>query len=253
MTSPRKTTESLSVTQYLLPKHGNELSECEDAIGLNEPAHRFAVSDGATEAFDAGNWSRRLAQDWVQNEGLLSGKDFWQWLDKEGEALRESWIGQQLSWYSEAKQRIGSFAAFVGVEIDFSEEVPTWTSIALGDSCLVHVRGDELVDSFPISKSASFGSSPILAPSSAATNSHAANEIAVSSGRLLPADELFLLSDAIASWYLMLSEQGDSSTKSQFGKLLEGDTPVLLEEFLELQRTSGRLKNDDVAIVRLML
>jgi hypothetical protein len=251
MTSPRKTTEALTVSQFLLPKHGHELSECEDAIGINERVYRFAVSDGATEAFDAGNWSRRLAQSWVNQDGLLSGNDFWRWIMKEGDELTQSWNGQQLSWYSEAKQRIGSFAAFVGVEIDFSDNTPQWTAIALGDSCLMHVRGDELLDSFPISESTRFGSSPVLAPSSAAANSHALNEIAVSSGRLLSGDKLFLMSDAIASWYLMLSERGDSATKSQFDELLDNDTPGVLEEFLELQRAEGRLKNDDIAIVKL--
>ena len=253
MTSPRKTTETVAVTRYLLPKHGNEMSECEDAIGINEARYRFVVADGATEAFDAGNWSRRLAQNWVDSDGLLSATEFWQWLIKEGEALTESWKGQQLSWYSEAKQRIGSFAAFVGVEIDFSGSSPHWTAIALGDSCIVHTRGMELIDSFPISNSTLFGSAPILAPSSAATNSRASNEIAVTSGRLDPSDEVFLLSDAIASWYLMLSEQGDSATRSQFGELLDDASPQPLEEFLELQRTSGRLKNDDIAIIRLTL
>jgi len=251
MTSPRKTT--ITITRYLLPKHGNEMSECEDAIGVNETRYRFVVADGATEAFDAGNWSRRLAQNWVDREGLLTASEFWQWLIEEGQALTESWKGQQLSWYSEAKQRLGSFAAFVGVEIDFTESRPNWTAIALGDSCLVHARGNELMDSFPISNSTLFGSAPILAPSAAATNSHASNEIAVSSGRLESGDEVFLLSDAIASWYLRLSEQSDASTRDQFGELLNDNNRHGLEEFLELQRTSGRLKNDDIAIIRLML
>lgn len=253
MTSPRKTTEALAVTRFLLPKHGNEMSECEDAIGVNETRYRFVVADGATEAFDAGNWSRRLAQNWVDRDGLLTATEFWQWLISQGEALTESWKGQQLSWYSEAKQRIGSFAAFVGVEIDFDGSSPHWTAIALGDSCLIHARGDELIDSFPISNSTLFGSSPILAPSAAATNSHASNEIAVTSGRLDPGDQVFLMSDAIASWYLMLTEQGDSATKSQFCELLGDPNQQRLEEFLELQRTSGRLKNDDIAIIRLTL
>ena len=157
---------------------------------------------------------------------------------------------RSLAWYSEAKQRIGSFAAFVGVEIDLNEKL--WTALALGDSCVIHVRGNELVDSFPISDSTRFGSAPVLAPSLAATNTHAQNEIAVSSGRLVSGDELFLLSDAVASWYLMLSEQADGVTKSRFAELLDNDDQETLTDFLELQRSLGRLKNDDVAIVRLM-
>ena len=253
MTSPRMTVGVLSIRQFLLPKHGNQLSECEDAIGINENSYRFAVADGATEAFDAGNWSRRLATSWVTQHGLLSGNDFWQWVITEGEELTASWNGQQLSWYSEAKQRIGSFAAFVGLELDFDTPKPVWTAIALGDSCLIHVNGDQVLDSFPISSSTGFGSAPVLAPSCAANNQHAFHEVAVTSGTLSKGDELWLLSDAVASWYLMLSEERDVETRSEFRELLDDDSNEPLVEFLELQRSSGRLKNDDVAIVRLML
>jgi hypothetical protein len=253
MTSPQQTTtRPLIVRQFLLPKEGHELSECEDAIGMNETSYRFAVADGATEAFDAGNWARRLAENWVQQTGLLNRDEFWQWLVNEGQALSESWNGQQLAWYSEAKQRIGSFAAFVGVEIDFNLGKQDWKAIALGDSCLVQVRAGRVVDSFPLSDSTSFGSAPVLVPSSAATNVRALNEIAIRSGSLLGGDELLLLSDAVASWYLMLFEQADRETISQFATLFSNEPKEPLVKFLELQRSLGRLKNDDVAIVNLV-
>jgi hypothetical protein len=253
MTSPQKTTaHPLIVRQFLLPKEGHELPECEDAIGVDLVARRFAVADGATEAFDAGNWARLLAQNWVGRTGLLSRDEFWQWLVEEGQALSESWVGQQLAWYSEAKQRIGSFAAFVGVEIDFNSDIPTWKAIALGDSCLVHVRAGQVVEAFPLSDSKSFGSAPILAPSSATINARALTEIKTCSGSFVSGDELLLLSDAVASWYLMLLEQEDRETRSQFTQLLDDRVKEPLVKFLEQQRSSGRLKNDDVAIVSLL-
>ena len=43
----------LQTRQLLLPKLGHELSECEDAIAIDAERWRFAVADGATEAFDA--------------------------------------------------------------------------------------------------------------------------------------------------------------------------------------------------------
>ena len=73
---------------------------------------RFAVADGATEAFDARNWAERLAQHWVEHDSALTVEDFRQWVAGEGRELHDSWNGLTLSWYSEEKARDGSFAAF---------------------------------------------------------------------------------------------------------------------------------------------
>jgi hypothetical protein len=59
-------TWELQTRQLLLPKLDHEVAECEDFIAEDAETCRFAVTDGATEAFDARNWARRLAQNWVQ-------------------------------------------------------------------------------------------------------------------------------------------------------------------------------------------
>jgi hypothetical protein len=63
VTSPVEiTTPQLQSANLLLPKMAHRLSECEDAVGIDATRHRFAIADGATEAFDARNWAQRLAQ-----------------------------------------------------------------------------------------------------------------------------------------------------------------------------------------------
>src|SRR5262245_39221142 len=106
----------LQTWQFLRPKLGHTSAECEDAIAVDSDSCRFAVSDGATEAFDARNWASRLALNWVQNESALTPPEFRDWVAAQGRELRDSWNGLSLSWYSEEKARNGSFAAFVGVE-----------------------------------------------------------------------------------------------------------------------------------------
>src|ERR671932_253708 len=104
----------LRADQFLLPKEGAQEAECEDAVGVNLAAHRFAVADGATEAFDARNWARRLAEGWVATEPpALSRETFGAWVAEQGVALHDSWQGRTLPWYAEEKARRGSFAAFV--------------------------------------------------------------------------------------------------------------------------------------------
>jgi hypothetical protein len=248
MTAPIKH-QPVKVRQFLLPKEGHDLIECEDAIGVDQTLHRFAVADGATEAFDAGNWARRLVHNWVTRNGILNQEEFWQWLTEEGQSLDDSWKGQQLSWYSETKQRSGSFAAFVGVELDANGH---WTAIALGDCCLIQIRAHEIVESFPLSKANDFGSAPVLAPSFTGANSHALDKVVIKSGTIVPGDELLLVSDAIAAWFLALQQQGSAEAKTLFAEVVANGSNELLVEFLELQRSSGHLKNDDIAIVSLV-
>ena len=245
MTSPRKTASpGLTVNHVLLPKQGHSPAECEDAFACNPTTMRFAVADGATESFDAASWARRLATKWVDASDLLSEEDFWTWLKSEGQSHNDSWDRFDLPWYSMEKRRAGSFAAFEGVEIQRDK---SWHALALGDSCLLHCRSSDVLMMFPVSGSINFGSAPVLAPSCTELNAHARSAITLQSGDLVEGDRLLLLSDAIAAWCIRLSEQQDYKRMSDFEDLLGDETAI--SGFLELERSEGRLKDDDVAIV----
>jgi hypothetical protein len=250
MTSPRKTASpDLTIRHLLLPKRGHTLAECEDAFACNRSALRFAVADGATEAFDSATWAQRLAIKWVSASGLLTEDDFWTWLKNEGQAHNDSWNRLDLPWYSSEKRRAGSFAAFVGVEFQLDCDIPCWKAIALGDSCLVHSRNRAVEMVFPVLNSSDFGSAPVLAPSCADLNAHARSTIVFHSGDVIAGDRLLLLSDAIAAGYLRLYENHDDKTTSTFHDLLNDNDEPPISDFLELERSTGRLKDDDVAIV----
>jgi hypothetical protein len=207
---------------------------------------RFAVADGATESFDAASWAQRLATRWVNSSDLLTEEGFWTWLQSEGQAHNDSWNRLDLPWYSMEKRRAGSFAAFVGVEI---QDDKSWNALALGDSCLVHCGTSNVRMMFPVSGSIDFGSAPVLAPSCTELNIHARSAIALKAGKLGDDDKLLLLSDAIAAWFIRLNEQQDNKTMSDLYRLLrQGDETAILD-FLELERSAGRLKDDDVVIV----
>ena len=247
MTSPLKTASpEPTVNHVLLPKHGHSLVECEDAFACNRTTRRFAVADGATESFDAASWAQRLATKWVNSSDLLTEEDIWSWLKSEGQVHNDSWDRLDLPWYSMEKRRAGSFAAFVGVEI---HDDKSWNALALGDSCLVHCGTSNVQMMFPVSSSIDFGSAPVLAPSCTELNIHARSAIALKTGKLDDGDKLLLLSDAIAAWYIGLNEQQDHKTWSDFDDLLSQGDKTALSDFLELERATGRLKDDDVAIV----
>jgi len=231
--------------QVLLPKSGFESSECEDVIGINEQNCRFAVADGATEAFDARSWAQRLAGNWVHNDSALTAQTFHDWVASEGLALHSSWKQLTLPWYAEEKARKGSFAAFVGVELDLRSEWPSWKAIALGDACLLHCRDGALLKSLPLSNSASFNSAPLLVASDPVFYKTSTDSLVIDSGRCRHNDVLFLVSDAAATWYLERFEQND------FRDILRDNDEPNAAKFFENERLAGRIRNDDIAVIRL--
>ena len=235
----------LRTQQVLLPKSGFDSSECEDFIGVDEDNCRFAVADGATEAFDARNWAQRLAETWVREGSALTPETFHDWVGREGLALHSSWSQMTLPWYAEEKARKGSFAAFVGVELDLMSDAPSWKAVALGDACLLHCRDGALVKSFPLSQSASFNSAPLLVASDPVFYKNSADSLVIESGRCEPNDILFLVSDAAAAWYLERFEQND------FSDILRDNDEPDAAKFFENERQAGRIRNDDIAVIRL--
>ena len=240
----------LDVQQFLLPKSGAELSECEDAIGINLDALRFVVADGATEAFDSRSWAKRLAERWALDEPpALSVETFQAWAIAQGEALHSSWNGRQLSWYAEEKARNGSFAAFVGVQFELTPSAPRWRAVALGDSCLIQLRGGAICNALPVSDYQSFTATPLLIPSSSSLRSVLARTV-VASGLVEPGDLFLLLSDAAACWYLKHAlEHGP--LRERFDFLLAAAQNDELARLFEAERLERRIADDDVAILRI--
>lgn len=243
----QSTTWELPLRQLLLPKLDQEASECEDAIAIDAQTCRFAVADGATEAFDARNWAERLAQHWVQRKSTLTIEEFREWVAAEGRELHDSWNGLTLSWYSEEKARKGSFAALVGVELDFKSDSPSWKAIALGDTCLLHCRQTTLVKSLPLDRSESFNSAPVLVASDSSLHESSMQSVVADSGTCQNGDVLLLMSDAVASWCLQRFENGDFDVEQFLGVKTDEE----LREFFDTERVAGRIRNDDLAIVRI--
>jgi hypothetical protein len=235
----------LQLRQLLLPKLDHDASECEDAIAFDIHTARFAVTDGATEAFHAQQWARNLAERWVRNEATLTLEEFRKWVAAEGRELHDSWTGLTLSWYSEEKARTGSFAAFAGIELDLKSGTPSWKAIALGDTCVLHCRGSALVKSLPLSRSESFNSAPVLVASNCAAHECTMQSVVVDSGSCENDDVLLLASDAAASWCLQRFENGDFDPDFLSAEDEE------LRRFFDAERQAGRIRNDDLAIVRI--
>lgn len=247
-----------------LQKAGNQPSENEDAFAPDSasapgrvsvpedaPLH-VAVADGATESLFSGYWARLLAGAFARGEvpdaaGLLAVLP----------ALQGQWhahVGAKpLPWYAEEKLREGAFATLLGVRLlapPTAEGPGTWEALAVGDSCLFHLREERLVHSFPLEQSAAFGSSPFLLSTHAWQNARVGPQVRVASGDVRDGDTLFLMTDALACWFLAEHEQGHAPWTALPGAF-SGEGRAAFEALVGRLRAEKAMRNDDVTLLQL--
>jgi hypothetical protein len=241
----------IQIRHFVLPKEGSAAEECEDAVAFDAGSLRFAVADGATEAFDARRWAARLAAEWVGAvRAPLTAAEFGPWLKEQGEWLHASWEGRKLPWYAEEKRRAGSFAAFVGLRLEAVGKKMSWRAVALGDSCLVQRRGGEVLDAFPLNSHEAFTSTPWLVPSSDSVRETALAKLIEREGSAEPGDTFLLMTDALSAWYFETTARRDPCAE-QFDSLLAASENGSLSELVRRERAAVRMKDDDVAAVRI--
>ena len=243
----------VGVQQFVLPKEGSAADECEDAVAQSADASRFALADGATEAFDARRWAERLAESWVGAKSApLTVEEFRPWLVEQGEWLRASWEGRKLPWYAEEKRRAGSFAAFVGLRLEARGRAMRWDAIALGDSCLVQTRGGRVETAMPLTTHEEFNTSPPLVPSNESAHDAALARFVSARGEAERGDVFLLMSDALSAWFFESASKSDGRA-AEFDSLLAASENESLAGLVRRERESKRMKDDDVAVIRVHL
>jgi len=235
----------------LLPKTGATPGECEDAIGLDATARRFAIADGATEAFDARGWAERLALAWTKVDALPRvPEDFIEWACGEGAAWASVWNGRELPWYAAEKRRAGSFAAFLGLEFTEGASGLRWRAVAVGDVCLIQVRAGAVSGALPIADWRDFNQTPRLVRSVEARSLMRESDVIIAEGAVENSAVFWLLSDAMAAWCLRAFAE-DATRVAEFENLLLQANDASLTKFIDEERAALRLRDDDVAAIRI--
>lgn len=247
----------VSAQGFWAPKLGNQDSEYEDAfyprgqiIGQEAKLFSFAVADGATETSFSGIWAKQLVRAFCK--GMSDGPA----IAKELVSLREHWrkivSRRPLPWYAEEKIRSGAFAAIIGLVLEDGSDAKgqgTWKAIAVGDSCVFHVRNKQVLGCFPIKKSADFNNSPQLLSSNNPVNDGDKVRVVKRSGRWLEGDTFYLMTDAIACWFMKQVEANIVPAR-ELAYLTDGDSnPFRL--WLKDLRDHQSVRNDDVTILRI--
>ncbi len=230
------------------PKRGDTEDEYEDAWAADPARGRFAVDDGASETAFAGRWAQLLTEEFLEAKRPL---DLTAWLEQPRQRWADEMMSLELPWYAEMKRELGGFAAFLGVRLHgpSADRPASWRAVAVGDSCLIRVRQDGRIRSFPMRKASDFGNQPRLIGS----RGHPEIETAYAHGVLSPGDRLLLLTDALAQWHLQCQEQGGRAG-DDVAAVLSADQPdAAFASWIEEQRDRGELRNDDVTLLAIDL
>jgi len=225
-----------AATNRTAPKQGRAQAENEDSFDGNRTSGRYAVADGASTAARSEVWSRILAEAFVREridplrpEQLADLRDRW-W---------KQVCSGSLPWYAQTKLLEGSAATFLGLTVTAGR----FRAVAMGDTCLLHVRRGALLAAGPLERSDQFTRTPPL------VYTHPAVELAeehawVREGEHEPGDAFVLATDAVAKHLLHRHEQDGAVPP-----LPKSDDRV--DKFLTWvheQRAAGQLDNDDATM-----
>jgi len=270
-----------SVIAYWAAKEGSSVTEYEDAwqvlpcTGDEIPGDwaAVAVADGATESLLARQWAAMMAEEfavasaaahdaYLFAETALALSSRWPAVVKSYIAEREN-AERPLRWYERPGMEKGAFATLLALQVNIDSQlvgdactqpdsvdsgslrvIGGWTSAALGDTCLFHVRGGQLRVAFPLSESAHFDTSPPLLGSFGADPEAIADHVRFAEGTVAEGDDFFVCTDALAAWFLARAEEGGRPWET-----LRDLTEIGFAEWVSEARRANGLRNDDVTLV----
>ena len=231
----------------MTPKLGHDARECEDRFSSS--SRRFAVADGASESGYSHVWAQILADSFCRSHASrLDSGELTAWLAR----CRAEWrrwadaaaLGD-LPWFARQTLRAGAFATFIGVAFSQGD----WHAVACGDACLFVVRDDRLAAAFPLADGDGFDNTPPLLPTATHVGGPGTNDLRTATGIAEPGDAFYLMSDALAHWFLADHDRGDKPWLALDGVR----TPRDFDRFVSASRESHALKNDDVTLMTIVI
>ena len=246
---------------YWAPKEACTDEEYEDAYawwprgrrldGVTGDRFSFAAADGATASSYSGLWAKQLVRAFVT--GRLRA-------DNLAEALcllSKRWLKKapkrSLAWWAEQSLERGAFAALVGLTLEgngSNASTWSWRGLAVGDSCLIHMRERSVEVSFPLQRADQFGTTPVLLSTDAAAVEAALAERKTVDGHGVTGDRFYLMTDALAQWFLDDWERGGEPWVSLEDFGVDPASPPFRDWLSDLRR-AGRIRNDDVTLLRI--
>ncbi len=225
-------------------KHPGDADRNEDAFTWSPERSALALSAGATESFDSRSWARILVRLFILKPVLSMAR-----VDLAITAFTRRHDPQSMSWSRQVAFDRGSFATLLGVAV--GPESKQARVLAIGDTVALLLDGTRLVASFPYTDPEDFRRRPTLLSTRREHNSflkrpgHAGASTAVWRLDWLAQPRIVCMTDAIAEWFLRLS-QADSCA----GEILLDISDIAdLEALVAHEREACRMRVDDSTVL----
>jgi hypothetical protein len=230
------------------PKMGNSAEEYEDSVATDLRCGRFVIADGAGQGIFSRQWADLLTQRWLEQPPDVAESDALSaWVAAARQSWREIIRYPELSGLHQEKvDRLGTGATLLALELTAGSSdlgCHSWRAAAVGDCCLFHVRNNELLQTFPVQKSADFGTTPNLIPTVRQFAPHIRAATAQGGGE--PGDLYILATDAVAQHLL---QRHESDAEIDWTKLWNAD-PTCWQQLLEEWRDQRQIVNDDSTLI----
>jgi len=237
-------------------KAGNPEHEYEDSfwprrvvLGERRSELSVAVADGATESSFSAVWATQLVRAYCR--GILNSDNVRDSLLKKQRAWARFVKRKPLPWYAEEKVRKGAFSTILGFSMRDGDRTKTsglWDAFAVGDTCLVQIRGETLLTSFPLSTADAFTNSPFLLGSNPEANIDVESQTKAQTGTWQSGDKFYLMTDALAAWFFREVENNQAPWLA-LRDLDSDELPFRL--WLDDLRDTHQMRNDDVTLYRI--
>lgn len=161
--------------------------------------------------------------------------------------------GAPIQWYEEPGLARGAFSTLIVTDVFRARDGQRrWKAAAIGDSCLFLVRDEHLVVSFPVEDPEQFTSRPSLLPSRSAAADLVMRNMAHCASEWEPGDSFYITTDALAAWFLRADQRGERPWEI-LRDLETSDSVMDFEDWVNLERSRGELKDDDTTLIRIDL
>lgn len=250
-------------------KKGNKPDEYEDAFAPRFPDtswnkdipstgtsnHSFSIADGASEGFLSKRWAEVLVDFFQPGEEIKNADDFGkclvpvygEWRKRKAEYLADRAQNNPLKWFEEQGIANGGYSSVLAVR--FAHDLKwRYQAVAVGDSCLFHIRQRKPIKAFPIERSELFDSRPRLLSSESFDRDALCRSLHVDTSyanHFKPGDCLYLMTDALSAWFLREIEAHRNPVDTI--KTLRSQDQF--SEFVNDLRKEGSLGNDDTTLM----
>jgi hypothetical protein len=248
---------SIKFQTLAVQKDGNTVDEYQDASTTNTIKYDgaleiyAAVADGATDSYFAGIWARMLTR--AFSKGAIETIDD---LQRQLGCLSERWHNvvtrKPLNWYDEEGVEKGAFATLCGVKISLhgdNANSGVFKATAIGDSCLIQVRKEKLINMFPINCSSEFGNNPWLISSNLKSNQRLLDHYKLCQGDWQSGDCFIIMTDAIAQWFLHEFENELRPWDVLFQLSIAVNCHQAFIDWVSEMLNSKNKKNDDTTVI----